>query len=236
MTYEEFSKTFSVSIEDICRDIWREQRNSIKIKNEEVAVKNLVIIFDATLELGNRKGFQAMSLRDLSEKTGLSLGALYAYFSSKEELLDIVMSQGWHIIDRVLTQQVMTDGSPRERLRAAVRTHLYLSEMLQPWFYFSFMEAKNLPREQIKKIIRGELFTEKIFADILKEGADKGIFTVKKSDLMLTASLIKSILQDWYLKRWKYVHRGDTIDTYARYALDAIERLIAPAVKSKTKG
>jgi AcrR family transcriptional regulator len=226
MTYEEFSKTFILSIEDICRDICRDQQYSIKIKNEEVAIKNLVIIFNATLELSNRKGFQAMSLRDLSEKTGLSLGALYAYFSSKEELLDIIMSQGWRIIDKALTRQIDPEKDPRERLRAAIQTHLYLSEMLQPWFFFSFMEAKNLPAEQIKKIIRSEHFTEKIFADILQDGVNKGIFAIKEKELMLTASLIKAILQDWYLKRWKYIRRGETIDEYARFAIDSIEKLI----------
>jgi TetR/AcrR family transcriptional regulator, cholesterol catabolism regulator len=226
MTYEEFSKTVILSIEDICRDICREQRYSIKIKNEEVAIKNLVIIFNATLELSNRKGFQAMSLRDLSKKTGLSLGALYAYFSSKEELLDIILSQGWRIFDKTLTRQIAAETDTQERLRTAIRTHLFLSEMLQPWFYFSYMEAKNLPKEQIKKIIRGELFTEKILADILEDGVNKNIFTIKKNDLMLTASLIKAIQQDWYLKRWKYSRRGDTIDAYARFAIESIERLI----------
>jgi AcrR family transcriptional regulator len=167
-----------------------------------------------------------MSLRDLSKKTGLSLGALYAYFSSKEKLLDIIMSQGWQIFDKTLTRQIATETDPRERLRTAIRTHLFLSEMLQPWFYFTYMEAKNLPKEQIKKIIRGELFTEKILADILEDGVNKNIFTIKKNDLMLTASLIKAIQQDWYLKRWKYSRRGDTIDAYARFAIESIERLI----------
>ncbi len=227
MTYDDFKKTFMLSIEDICRDICRDQQYSIKIKNEDIAVKNLVIIFNATLELGNRKGFQAMSLRDLSEKTGLSLGALYAYFSSKEELLDIIMSQGWRIIDKALTRQIAGEKDARALLRAAIRTHLYLSEMLQPWFFFSFMEAKNLPGEQMKKIIRSELFTEKMFADILQDGVNKGVFTINKDELSLTASLIKAILQDWYLKRWKYVRRGETIDEYARFAIESVEKLIA---------
>jgi len=226
MTYDDFKKTFMLSVEDICRDICRDQQYSIKIKNEDVAVKNLVIIFNATLELSNRKGFQAMSLRDLSEKTELSLGALYAYFSSKEELLDIIMSQGWRIIDKALTRQIAGEKDIREMLRAAIKTHLYLSEMLQPWFFFSFMEAKNLPGEQIKKIIRSELFTEKIFADILQDGANKGVFSIRKNELMLTASLIKAILQDWYLKRWKYVRRGETIDEYARFAIGSIEKMV----------
>ena len=39
-----------------------------------MAVKNLVKIFKATLKLANRKGFHAMSLRDLCAESGMSMG------------------------------------------------------------------------------------------------------------------------------------------------------------------
>ena len=39
-------------------------------------------------------GFQAMTLRSLSRESGLSMGALYNYFSSKEDLLKIIHSYG----------------------------------------------------------------------------------------------------------------------------------------------
>ncbi|MCP3955406.1 MAG: helix-turn-helix transcriptional regulator, partial [Desulfobacterales bacterium] len=63
-------------MEDICRDIFHKNRKTIKIKKEAVVVKNLVTIFQATLKLSNEKGFHAMSLRDLSRETKLSMGAL----------------------------------------------------------------------------------------------------------------------------------------------------------------
>jgi TetR/AcrR family transcriptional regulator, cholesterol catabolism regulator len=226
MDYQEFTRIAMVTMEDICRNFCRGRSASIKIKSEEVAVKNLVLIFNATLELSNEKGFQAMSLRDLSEKTGLSLGGLYAYFSCKDELLDNILMQGWLITTGVLTGQIAAINDPAEKLRAAIRTHLYLSELLQPWFYFSYMEAKNLPAKEIKKIIRAELFMEKIFIDILEEGVKKNVFTINKNDLILTASVIKAVLQDWYLKRWKYSHRRLSIDEYVRFVIDSIEKLI----------
>ncbi|MBN2157972.1 MAG: helix-turn-helix transcriptional regulator [Spirochaetes bacterium] len=219
-------------MEDICRGICRGKRDSIKIKNEDVAVRNLTVIFNATLELGNRKGFQAMSLRDLSESTGLSLGALYAYFSGKEELLDLILTQGWLITNRILTEQIPSDGEPLERLRTGIRTHLYLSEMLHPWFFFSYMEAKNLPREEIRKIIKAELFTEKIFSDILEEGTKLNMFRLGKSNIQMTASMIKALLQDWYLKRWKYTQRGVSIDDYALFVTRAIEVIVMPVEPS----
>ena len=65
MNYAEFQKQVRLSKQDICREIYADNRNSIRIKKENTVVKNLERIFSATLKIGNKKGFQAMSMRDL---------------------------------------------------------------------------------------------------------------------------------------------------------------------------
>ncbi|MFW6081510.1 MAG: TetR/AcrR family transcriptional regulator, partial [Desulfosalsimonas sp.] len=123
--FDDFRKMALLSMEEICRDIFRENQHRIKIKKESVAVRNLVNIFNTTLEISNEKGFQNMSLRDLSRISGLSMGALYSYFSSKEELLEMIQNQGRRITLTVLSRRVNKEDSPSIQLRAAMRTHLY---------------------------------------------------------------------------------------------------------------
>ncbi|MDY6822780.1 MAG: TetR/AcrR family transcriptional regulator [Thermodesulfobacteriota bacterium] len=214
MTFKEFSNKVRLSMEDICRDIFHENRETIKVKKQAVVVKNLVNIYNATLRLSNAKGFHAMSLRDLARESNLSLGALYSYFSSKEQLLAIIQEQGYRITGQLLGEAVDRGAPPENQLEAAITTHLYLSEAMQPWFYFFYMEAKNLGREEQKKAIASELYTEQVFADILEQGIKSGAFVV--DDPVMTASLIKAMLQDWYLKRWKYSRRQITVETYAK--------------------
>lgn len=224
MNFQDFKNRVKLPMDEICLDIYRENRDSIKIKKETVVVKNLVTIFETALKLSNAGGFQSMSLRDLSRETGLSMGALYSYFSSKEELLEIILGQGRRISIRVLVDQVDDSRAPLERLHSAIRVHLYLSELLQPWFYFAYMEAKNLSKEEQQKSIATELATEKIFIDILEEGAREGLFKIQSE--VLTASAIKALLQDWYLKRWKYKMRKVSIDDYTGFVLEMIDRII----------
>ena len=71
---ESFKKEIDSAIENSCRQLYRDKRNNLKIKNEELAVKNYTILARATLKLCKEKGFQAMSIRDLSRESGLSLG------------------------------------------------------------------------------------------------------------------------------------------------------------------
>jgi len=224
MSFEEFSGMVEVSMENICRDIFHENRDSIKIKKENVAVKNLTVIFNTTLKLSNTMGFQAMSLRDLTAASGLSMGALYSYFKSKDELAKIIQEQGRRITGDILRQEIGKGVNLTDRIHRAVRAHLYLSEVMQEWFYFSFMEAKNLARDEQKKAVESELLTEKIFSDIIAEGAESGIFTERNP--LLTASIIKGMLQDWYLKRGKYKKRGITVEVYADFVIEFIESFI----------
>jgi AcrR family transcriptional regulator len=226
LKFDAFKDVLSLSMEDMSRELFQGNRETIKIKKEGVAVKNLVKILNAALKLSSEKGFAAMSLRDLSAEAGLSMGALYTYFTSKEELLHMIQRQS-NVVAQVLLDQIQGIDNPRMKLRRVIQTHLYLSEVMQPWFYFAYMEAKNLAKEEQKKAIESELLTEKILIDIMKEGREKGIFNA--ANVELTGAVIKAMLQDWYLKRWKYARRKVTVEKYAAFLVDLIEAyLTAP--------
>ena len=165
-----------------------------------------------------------MSMRDLSRETNLSMGALYSYFSSKEELLEMLQNQRRMITSRILEERIDREADPARRLQVAILTHLYLSEAMQPWFYFSFMEAKNLSKKEKDLAVASERYTERIFADLIEDGQHQGIFV--KRDPLLTAGIIKAMLQDWYLKRSKYVKRRITVDQYAQFVLQFVEAFV----------
>ncbi|MEN6473236.1 MAG: TetR/AcrR family transcriptional regulator [Syntrophaceae bacterium] len=224
MRFEEFKTLVSNSSAEIFEEIFAHRSASVKIKKAGVAVRNLEKIFDATLAISHQKGFHAMTLRDLSRASGLSMGALYSYFSSKDELLDLIQDQGRLTVHRALAERIEKIPGAAEKLTEAVQTHLYLSEIYYRWFYFSYMETKNLSKEQQQKAIESELFTEKVFIDILELGQREGVF--RPSDPRLTAAAIKALLQDWYLKRWKYTRRKITVEQYAEFVLEFIRAYI----------
>ncbi|MCW7753685.1 TetR/AcrR family transcriptional regulator [Desulfobotulus sp. H1] len=217
MDFQTFTKRYDISLERICRDIFRSRDKTIRIKKEETAVKNLTLILDAALNLSVEKGFDAMTLRDLQSRSGLSMGCLYSYFSGKEALLHLMQYQGRNLVRDVLHEVLKDEAIPQNKLEIAIRAHLYLSERMHKWFYFSYMETKNLGREEARKAIESELLTEAIFVDILDEGKQKGVFFF--TDARLVAAIIKAMLQDWYLKRWKYKKRQIGVEEYAAFLI-----------------
>jgi hypothetical protein len=97
---------------------------------------------------------------------------------------------------------------------------------MQPWFYFSYMETKNLAREEHKKAIQSELFMEKIITDIVQQGEDHGLFRPVQKEL--AGAVIMALLQDWHLKRWKYARRKVTVEGYAAFVVDFVYAYLAP--------
>jgi len=174
-----------------------------------------------------------MSMRDLSQECGLSMGALYNYFSSKDELLEMLQHQRRAITGKILEERIASESTAAARLKAAVFTHLYLSEAMQPWFYFSFMETKNLSRVEKEKAVESELATEKMICDILIEGQGQGVFHLH--DPQIGASIIKAMLQDWYLKRGKYARKQISIDQYAEYLLNFIDAFFLKDVQGASE-
>ena len=187
-----------------------------------MAVKNMLRILDAVFALNREKGFENMTLRDLSRQSGLSMGALYSYFPGKKELRSMILRQGVAYTREVILEQVGACPNPVEKLEVAIQTHLYLTEVLRPWFYFAYMEASSLPKSERRRAMEDELTTEQIFLDILQEGFQTGEFQCPH--LELVAALIKAVLQDWYLKRWKYKRRGITVEDYGRFVVDFVVR------------
>ncbi len=224
--YAQFKERFDQDQDAIWRQIFIANKNTIKIKKEKFAIRSIQLIITSTIELSNKNGFRAMSLRDLSDDTGISMGALYSYIESKKRLMEIILAQVLNLVETTIGAEEVRQLEPQERLRWLLRNHVFLSEIMQPWFFFAYMEAKSFDRVGKRMAIANELHTEGLIASCLADGANSGVF--RRVDPVMTASLIKPLLQDWYLKRWKYSRRGIGPDAYAEWIIDFVEAFLRP--------
>ena len=96
--------------EALCRSMLDRHSDTISVRKPEFAVRKLKIIIEAALDLSNSGGFQAMSLRDLSAASGVSMGGLYAYFDSKTTLLRMILTE--------VTEQINISGTPATLVEA----------------------------------------------------------------------------------------------------------------------
>ncbi len=220
-----FKASMPVSSKRIWQAFYQLHQEKISIQNEKIATGKLKVIITSTFKLSKKRGFALMSLRDLSHETQISMGSLYTYIGSKSQLAEMIHQFLPHMVFLVVGN-LNDDSLPcREQLFKLIRGHVFISECLQAWFFFAFMETKNLDYLTREYAKNNEKLTENLLKDILDRGRLNREFAIDDSFLMSMA--MKSLLQSWYLKHVKYRRAKLTCETYISF----IERLIAPQLE-----
>jgi AcrR family transcriptional regulator len=233
-TFQAFKRLVNLSKQEIGRVIVHQHCGErISLNNEGLAVRNLTKLVETTLKLSNENGFAAVTLHDISAEADLSVHDLHILVRSKNDLTHLIQSYGNTLNARILLDQIQDIHDPLQRLRVAVRTHLWLSEILEDWFFFCYMEARHMGIEEKQRIMETELSIEELFCNIIRAGQQQGTF--RPVDPQLSAALLQAMLQDWYLKRWKYREREINVETYGNFLQDALERhLLSSPEKTAT--
>lgn len=78
-------------------------------------------LLDTALALFQRRGVEATTMRDIARAAGLSLGAAYYHFPSKDALLFAYYADTQAALDALAAR---TTGTPRERLAALLHARL----------------------------------------------------------------------------------------------------------------
>ena len=199
-------------------------KHRIKVQNPSLAIPKLQLIIESIFRISSKRGFHAMSLRDLCQESGLSMGGVYNYISSKEDVSKMITEfVGVTFVD--INQALLPPlENTEQRLEALIRAHIYMSELYRSWYFFVYMETKNQPAEQIKTAIQLEQKMLGELQAVIDDGISAGIYRTSQSTL--TAAAILSMIQDWYLKSWHF--KGNSVDatSYADFVVDAARRLL----------
>jgi len=231
LDYQSFCQKYQPTNQQLYTEFYQLFKKKFSVKNERIAVEKLSRIIAATFKLSASQSFANMSLRQLSNESGLSMGGLYAYIQNKRQLALYIHEFLSHFVIKTINQ--VTNEKECNTLECIIKTHIYLSEFLQPWFFFAFMESKNLSRDEKKAAIQSDLLMENKLIKVIKLGQDEEVYsTILKAETV--ASLTKPLLSEWYLKRWKYKKRDMSIDMYCTAVMIFIERgLTSPHSLSK---
>jgi AcrR family transcriptional regulator len=82
---------------------------------------DLEMVIDAAVRVFNRRGYEASSMEDVAQETGLTKSSLYYHVASKEELLRRALQRAFGPLLAILDEPAAKEGTPLERLRHIVQ-------------------------------------------------------------------------------------------------------------------
>jgi len=100
------------------------------------------------------KGFHGTSIRDIASACGMSMGQLYHYISSKDDILYLMHKHSQELWYQRLSEAGFDDiTNPVERLAYALRLSLEFIDEHRDLYLFIFTESKYLDREHLRVVL-----------------------------------------------------------------------------------
>jgi AcrR family transcriptional regulator len=90
-------------------------------KRAEKRRRDIRAIVDAARALADQGGIDAVRLRDVSQRSAVSMGALYRCFVSKEDILLYAFAEDFSILEHAVASRPFSAGGPLERIEGFFR-------------------------------------------------------------------------------------------------------------------
>jgi AcrR family transcriptional regulator len=181
-------------------------------------------IYNAAIELFIQKGFDNVTIEDITEKVDIAKGTFFNYFSSKDSILPYFLSKHLAEVRERLPKETKRIKSARGKLQhlfSLLAKLVIENELLIKWVLMESFRLKVYQKE--KEEVFGNIL--RIMVQILKEGQEKGEFN-QNMDPEKIAEILESIFF-FSSMRWltyeNYTPLAEDLFNKVNYFLDGIK-------------
>lgn len=164
-------------------------------------------ILTAARKLFGRYGLRKTTVDEIAREARVGKGTIYNYYKSKEEVFRVVVEEEAQIFKNEMKKAVDSQTTPEKKIRAYVITRMQIVNQLAN-FYSSFKDEYLEYYGFIEKIRKKYTDYEiSIIKEMLKEGVNKKVFSIKNLDLTAFAVVIAMKGLEYY-----WVMEQDSLD------------------------
>lgn len=193
-----------------------------QIKNPELVQQRRRQIIDSTVKLFIEHGYHKTTTRMIAKASGFSIGSLYEYVSSKEDLLYLVCQTIHSEVNTAVEEALSRKGDERERLAEVIREYLLVCDKMSAHVLLMYQVTQFLPKKWGQRVLENELNITRIFIDILKDLNGKGVFPhFDDKTINLVGHNISVLGHMWAFRRWN-LKNDYTIEEYIETQTDFI--------------
>jgi len=208
-------------------------QNVIAKRIEAEKQERIEQILKAARTLFVKKGYLGATMRDIAQEAELSTGAIYVYFSGKDEIYAKVCEEAFHVVIGLIKKAAESPGTPRERLRAICREYYsFYTDYTEYFEMLTFHDLGFTRRGQSEELTDRlkELTTQAIsfIHDVVVEAIEKGELSNRYDSLNASFNLWAGLEGILLLDKMGYLRsRG--------YELD-LEELVADQLEIMLSG
>lgn len=173
-----------------------------RIKDQVLVEERRNQIFECARELFCRKGYHLTGIREFSKEADISLGNLYNYIRTKEDILSIVHEKTYEIVLEALREGTRNILDPKEKIKQMINIELRTMDEYQDLIMLLYQESHILSKDSLTIMLKNEEMHTGMFKEVIEEGMAAGVFRCGNS--LILAHIIKVMIDSWVLKRWAF--------------------------------
>ena len=194
-----------------------------QIKNPDLVLERRRQIVDSTVNLFIKHGYHKTTTRMIAKAAGFSIGSLYEYVGSKEDVLYLVCEAIHVEVERAVEEALSGTGKGKTALAQVIREYFIVCNNMNDHIVLMYQVTQFLPEKWQKKVLENELRITDIFIQALQRLSDRGDFStpLDKKTIDLVGHNISVLGHMWTFRRW-YFAKQFTLEDYIQYQTDFI--------------
>lgn len=193
-----------------------------QIKNPELVRERRRKIIDSTVKLFVEHGYHKTTTRMIAKAANFSIGSLYEYVSSKEDLLYLVCKTIHEEVQEAVEKALAGKDKGKERLARVIRHYFYVCDNMADHILLMYQVTQFLPGKWKTQVLENELNITNVFINALSSLSGKNGFPVLDGKILnLVGHDISVLGQAWAFRRW-HMQKNFTIEEYISIQTDFI--------------
>jgi len=184
------------------------------IKNQELVKERRRQIVDAAVKLFIKYGYHKTTTRALAKETGLSIGSLYEYVSTKDDVLYLVCIAIHTEVEHGVKEALARPTVGKAALAEVIREFFLVCNRMSDHVLLMYQVTHFLPLKWQEKVLEAELRITNLFIEAMRELRELGKLPQLDDDTInLIGHNISVIGHIWAFRRW-YFAKHFTIEQY----------------------
>ena len=196
------------------------------VKNPALVEQRRRQIVDASVKLFVDQGFHKTTTRQIAHASGFSIGSLYEYVQSKEDVLYLVCETIHAEIERRISRALSAATGNHGALAEMIRAYFTVCHRMSDHILLIYSETRSLPLQWRNRVLENEIRITGYFVDVLTQLMTSGkLPRLDERSIELIAHNITVLGHMWAFRRW-FLARHYRLEDYIQLQTEFITGLV----------
>ncbi|MGM0887119.1 MAG: TetR/AcrR family transcriptional regulator [Bacillota bacterium] len=183
------------------------------VKDERLVEKRRTQMIKGAVTLFKEKGFHRTTTREIAKAAGFSIGTLYEYIRTKEDILYLVCDFIYDEVQEKLQKEIEQSDGTLESLKLTIAYFYKVMDDMQDEVLVMYQEVKALTKDALPYVLNKELRMVGMFEKVITKCVENGELLLTEKQISLVSHNIFVQGQMWSFRRWA-LHKQYTLQEY----------------------